>query len=866
MTSCFRDLSAVQKPYQYVGQEENAYNKDFTSAAARICIAFPDAYEIGMANVGMQIIYHTVNEQPDFMADRVYAPLVDMGALLKTQGAPLLARESQRPLRDFDCVGFTLQYELCYTNLLYMLDLAQIPLRAKDRKEGDPLVCAGGPCVFNPEPVADFLDFIVVGEGEEVILEVADTLAEGRRLKKTRAQILDQLGLIKGIYVPSWFTPEYAEDGKFKQLKATHHKAPKWVERRIIADLDKVLYPTKPVTASVKPVHDRISVEIQRGCTRGCRFCQAGYIYRPRRERNPKRVVEIIEESIKNTGNYDIGLLSLSSADYGNIHPVMKAVMDRYKKEHLSVSLPSTRLEALKEEYLDVLKEERRTGFTIAPEAGSQRMRNVINKNFTEEEVIATVKLLFANGWQNVKMYFMIGIPTETDDDVKAIAELGNAAYRAVAHLPGRKNLTISVSNFVPKPHTPFQWHEQISHSEIIRKQSLVRNTIAYPKNITFRTHSANLSFAEGIVARGDRRLSDLIERAYNLGAKFDCWQELFKLEIWQEALLQIKKETGVDLGAEGLRGRSFEEALPWHRVYCGIHPKFFKNEYNKAVYGIATEDCSFASCTECGLCNERTGVAPLVQPKVAAVAAAPADIPVSAQLPLADIQTAPQALYRFQYQRIGSGVFVSPTDLQALILRSFKRSDILTVYDQGMRPRPKLSMGPALPVGISSKCELFDVVLETALSPQEIMERINSFMPSDLKILTVTKLDKADVTIASLIRSQSFQILTSDLLSVGAESANIDGVVNSLNSKQQLVVKRLRKNKYGHTETSEINLTEHVAAARSIEEGKGVEFSLIANNGQHVSPYLIVEAILGPGNTMVRQVQLAKTGFASVQ
>lgn len=863
MTSCFRDLSSVQKPYQYVGQEENAYNKDFVSAAARICIAFPDAYEIGMANVGMQIIYHTLNEQPDFMADRVYAPLVDMGALLKSQGAPLLARESQRPLRDFDCVGFTLQYELCYTNLLYMLDLAQIPLRAKDRKEGDPLICAGGPCVFNPEPIADFLDFVVVGEGEEVILEVADVLADARRVKKSRAQTIEMLGGIKGVYVPSWFSPEYGDHGNFLQLKAIHPSAPRWVERRIIADLDKVPYPTKPVTASIKPVHDRISVEIQRGCTRGCRFCQAGYIYRPRRERNPKRVVEIIEESIKNTGNYDIGLLSLSSADYGNIHPVMRALMDRYKKQHLSVSLPSTRLEALKEEYLDVLKEERRTGFTIAPEAGSQRMRNVINKNFTEEEVIATVKMLFSNGWQNVKLYFMIGLPTETDEDVKAIAELGNAAYRAVAQLPGRKNITISVSNFVPKPHTPFQWHEQISHSEILRKQSLVRNTMAYPRNMTFRSHSANLSFAEGIVARGDRRAGALIERAFQLGAKFDCWQELFNLDLWKTALGQIKDETGIDLAEQGVRSRSFDEVLPWHRVYCGIHPKFFKNEFNKAVYGIATEDCSFASCTECGLCNEHTGVQPIVQAKIERLPDVPSQAsPESLGL---GVPIGIHSLFRFQYQRIGSGVFVSPTDLQAIILRSFKRSDIQTVYDQGMRPRPKLSMGPALPVGVASRCELFDIVLETNLTSQEIMERVNQYLPTELKVLTVTALDKDDGTIASIIRSQSFQILTSDLVDLGAAPTSILEVVAKLRDKRDLLVKRSRKNKYGHMETSEVNLTHNVAALRTLAEPNAIEFSLIADNGQHVSPYLIVEAILGPENKKSRQVQMTKTGFATL-
>ena len=858
MTACFRDLSSVQKPYQYVGHEENAYNKDFLRADVRMCIAFPDAYEIGTANVGMQIIYHTVNEQPDLMADRVYAPLVDMGKLLKEQRTPLFARESGRPIKDFDFIGFTLQYELCYTNLLYMLDLAQIPLRAKDRGEGDPLICAGGPCVFNPEPVAPFLDFVVIGEGEEVVLEVADCIAAAKKAKFTRAETLKKLSEIKGIYVPSQYEPVYDEKGRFLELVG-QEGAPKWVERRIIADLDNAPYPTKPVTAAIRPVHDRISVEIQRGCTRGCRFCQAGYIYRPRRERNPKRVVEIIEESIKQTGNYDIGLLSLSSADYGNLHPVMRAVMDKYKKEHLSVSLPSTRLEALRPEYLDVLKEERRNGFTIAPEAGSQRMRNVVNKNFTEEEVIATVKMLFENGWQNVKMYFMIGLPTETDEDVIAIAELGNAAFRAVANLPGRKNITISVSNFVPKPHTPFQWHPQISREEILRKQGLVRSSIRYSKNISFRTHNADLSFAEGIVARADRRAADLIERAYSLGAKFDCWQDLFRLDIWKKALEELKAETGYDLAHEGLRARDFEEHLPWHRIYSGIHPKYFKNEYNKGVYGIATEDCSFASCTECGLCNERSGVAPVVKPKVA-------EVRVAASMHSDVLSSGQIGTWRFQYQRLGAGVFVSPTDLQSTLLRAFKRSDILVVYDQGMRPRPKLSMGPALPVGVASRCELFDISLDTGLIAVEIMARLNDLIPEDLRILTCTKLQGDEPTIAALIKSQSFSVATKDLLELGASVDHIIATVARLASRTELLVKRQRKDKFGHIETSQIDLSQSVLSARiGSNPDDAVEFSLHAENGQHISPYILVEALLGDHAKESRQVQLTKLGFATI-
>ncbi len=847
----YSNLESVQRPYQYVGHEENTYRKPFESAAVSMCLAFPDAYEIGMSNVGMQILYHVVNEQPDFLCDRVYAPLTDMGELLKKTGQTLLARESERPLKDFDCIGFTLQFELCYTNVLYMLDLAQIPLRSSDRKANDPLIFAGGPCVYNPEPVAPFFDFFVIGEGEEVILEVLDVLKSNSGDRNSK---LTDLGKIQGIYVPNMYQPTYSDLGRFQKLEPLDG-APKWVERRIIADLDKAAYPRKPVTPAIKPVHERVSVEIQRGCTRSCRFCQAGYIYRPRRERNPNTVLSIIESSVAATGISEIGLLSLSSADYSHIHPVMKSVIDTYKKQHLSVSLPSTRLEALEEEYLDVLKEEKKSGFTIAPEAGSQRLRNVINKNFTEEEVVETARMLYRNGWQTIKMYFMIGQPTETDADVIAIAELANSVVRKTSDIPGRRQVTVSVSNFVPKPQTPFQWHEQISADEIKRKQKLVRDHIFYKKQISFRSHAPDSTFVEGLFARSDRRYADIVELAYKNGAVFDCWQDKLDVNIWNDAAKQISEAYNVDLIHEAGRLRDLDERLPWHRIYAGIHPRFFKNEYQKAIYGIATEDCSFSSCHECGLCNEKTKVAPVIYRN-------PQHIEKRARI---DAKNTDEALksanYRFQHQKVGATRLLSTIDLKNLFVKAFKRANILVEYDAGIRPRPKLSNGPALPLGVISRSELFDIYLKTNLSVDEVITKTNEFLPPDLAILTGQILDHGAPGITAILKTISYKVSEYDMSKWGFSATDIANRVDHFTDASEVIVTKERKSKDGERHQSTINVRPTIESMRLI--GGDLAFSMVAKDGQPASPFLVLEALLGTERSyMARETAIHKSGF----
>ncbi len=806
-----------------------------------------------MSNVGMQILYHVVNEREGYLADRVYAPLVDMAALLRRTDQRLLSRESSRPLSAFDLIGFTLQYELCYTNVLYMLDLGGVPRRAAQRGEEDPFVMAGGPCAFNPEPMAPFLDFVVIGEGEEVILELMASLERSKAEKHSRAETLKRLEReVQGIYVPAHFAPRHRDDdGAFVELEPVAD-APRWVERRIVRDLDKVPYPKKPVTPAITPVHERVSVEIQRGCTRSCRFCQAGYVYRPRRERDPNQILDTIDQSLEATGMSEVGMLSLSSADYSQLRPLMTEVMRRYKDRHLGISLPSTRLEALDESYLEVLKEERRSGFTIAPEAGSQRLRNVINKNFTEDEVVQTARMLFRNGWPAVKMYFMIGQPTETDADVIAIAELANAVIRKTSDIAGRKSVTVSVSNFVPKPHTPFQWHEQIKPDEILRKQKLIREHIAYRDKIQFRCHNADNSFVEGLVARGGRRAADLIERAYDLGAVFDCWQDKLDVSIWKRAVDALREETGHDAAEEGLRGRSLEERLPWHRIHCGIHPKFFKNEYLKAIYGIATEDCSFSACHECGLCSDRNGIAPVVfQSEV--------DIPPRL-MPKAP-EVAPVARsFRFQYKKLEAGVYVTVLDLQQLFIRAFTRAGLHLAYDAGIRPRPKLAMGPALPLGVASTCELFDLEIFTELEAPEILARTNKYLPEHLSLMTGAALQKGDPALPKLIRAVSFRVTSEDLTAAGYDATLLEMRVAEMQAAPKLIVSRVRKSRDGDERESVVDLKDSLEALRA--DGEGLAFTLYAPGGQAVNPFLVLDAVVLDATVKTTAIPLKKTGF----
>ena len=593
-------LLKVQKPARYTGGETNIVVKNFEKTECKVAFCFPDTYEIGMSHIGMKILYHLINEREDSLCERFYAPWPDMEEQLKLHNIPLFSLENKRPLKDFDLIGFTLQYEMSYTNILNMLDMSDIPLRSENRTD-EPFVCFGGPCAYNCEPIADFADFVMLGEGEEIFGEVIEEYKTWKRSGKTRKEFLESIAKLEGIYVPSFYDVEYNEDETVKSIKTNNENAAERPRKRIIKDLDNVYYPEKPIVPFTEIVHDRIMMEIFRGCTRSCRFCQAGYIYRPVREKSPDKIVSACENLIKNTGYDEITLSSLSTSDYSCFNELADKLIEITEKQNVSLSLPSLRVDNFSVDLMKRIQKVRKSGLTFAPEAGSQRLRDIINKNVKEQDLLNTSKIAFSNGWNTIKLYFMIGLPLELDEDVLAIADLAekvvNVYFEAAKELEKKRGVkvTVSTSTFVPKPFTPFQWDGQDKIENVVRKQQLLKNAITR-KQISYNWHESKLSFLEAVFARGDRRLSDVIELAHKKGCKFDSWNEHFKYESWLEAFA----ECGINPEFYANRKRDFEEVLPWSHIDVGVSDKYLMKERLKADKGETTDDCR-NGCTGCG-------------------------------------------------------------------------------------------------------------------------------------------------------------------------------------------------------------------------------------------------------------------------
>ena len=712
----------VSKASRYLGNEVNAVRKDLSRVDLRVALAFPDAYEVGMSHLGFQILYHLLNLQPHIACERVFTPWVDMEAALRENAIPLCSLESRVPLREFHIIGFSLQYELGYTNILKMLELAGIPLLAEQRDERHPLIIAGGPCTFNPEPVAPFFDAIVIGEGEEVVPELCTAYLRWKRSRANKAILLDELADIDGIYVPSLFQIDYHPDGAVQNITSLK-QGYEQVMKRYVSNFDAAQFCTSYIVPFMQVIHDRISLEIARGCSRGCRFCMAGMIYRPVRERSMQKVLEIAETTLASTGYEELSLASLSTGDFTGIDMLLKTLMKRHQKDRIAISLPSLRAETLCRSLMEEIKQVRKTGFTIAPEAGTQRLRDAINKNITEDAIMQTVSEVFKAGWHLIKLYFMIGLPTETPEDVEGIVQLANKISAVGRKIKRGNQINVSISTFAPKPHTPFQWVAQLSPDEIREKQAFLMGNLRR-HGIRLKWHNPEMSILEGIFSRGDRRLSEVLINAHLSGAGFDGWSEHFRHSLWDRAF----QECGIDKYFY-LRERAFEERLPWEHICCGVSPDFLKAEYQKALRGEITLDCRTSGCQGCGLCIEQQ-----IEVKSPALQSDVAEAPASAVPP---VNHAEHATYRYRcyFSKSGTARFLSHLELSSCIARTLRRAQLPLQYSQGFHPHPRITFHDALPVGMESHCEVFDMELTLKIAPDTIPELINRHLPSGLMI-----------------------------------------------------------------------------------------------------------------------------------
>ena len=606
-------LLSIQQPARYIGGEVNMVKKDPSAVDVRFAMCFPDVYDIGMSHLGIQILYDMFNKYEDVYCERVYSPWTDLDKIMREKHIPLFALESQDPVKEFDFLGITLQYEMCYTNILQVLELSGIPLHAEDRTWDDPIVIGGGPCSYNPEPIAVFFDMFYIGEGEVSYRKLLDVYKESRKNGDSRQEFLRKAAGIPGIYVPSLYEVTYEEDGTIRSFLPTAPGVPEKVEKQLVMEMTESVYPEKPLVPFIKVTQDRVVLEIMRGCIRGCRFCQAGMIYRPTRERNVETLKESARIMLQNTGHEEISLSSLSSSDYSDLKEIVNFLIDEFREEAVNISLPSLRIDAFALDVMSKVQDVKKSSLTFAPEAGSQRLRNVINKGLTEEDILHGAGEAFKGGWNQVKLYFMLGLPTETEDDMKGIAHLAQKIaetyYEVVPkeQRKGKVQINVSTSFFVPKPFTPFQWAPMFREGDFIEKAKVVKNEIRSQLNqrsIRYNWHEPDVTVLEGFLARGDRRCSEVILRAYEKGALYDAWSESFDYDIWKEAF----RETGVDIEFYTLRERSTDEILPWDFIDAGVTKKFLIREWEQAKAETVTPNCR-QKCSGCGVLKYKGGV-----------------------------------------------------------------------------------------------------------------------------------------------------------------------------------------------------------------------------------------------------------------
>ncbi len=783
-------LPLVEKPQRYAGGERQAYHKALGDCAVSWALCFPEAYEIGMSHLGLKILYHILNEVAWIGADRAYCPWVDMEALLRERQLPAFAHESRAALGDFDVLGFSLQYELTYGNILTMLDLAGVPLRAADRNDNQPLVVGGGPCMTNPEPVADFFDAFLIGDGEEAVLEVSEAVRT--TLGAPRRQRLAALAAVRGVYVPGFYAVDY--DGpKIRGFRRLDDSAPERVERVWVEDLSQVPYPTNPVVPIAEIVQDRYAVEVVRGCTQSCRFCQAGYWYRPVRERPVEQIVDLAGQGVEAGGFDDVSLISLSTADHSQVEAMTRGVAARVKDDCVSLSLPSLRADSFSVGIAEAAGEVKKNGFTFAPETGSERLRRVINKNITDESLLDAVGTAYRRGWNLVKLYFMIGIPTETLDDVESIAALTLKVNAVARQVGGGKRVTASVGTHVPKAFTPFQWEGFEPLDSLDEKLRHLRRRLPKNRHVRLKWHDPQPSYLEAVFSLGDRRAGHILEAAWRRGARFDGWHERFDMEPYRAAFA----EAGVDPDWF-TSGRQLDDILPWELIDASLTKKFLERERRKAVEERLTNDCRWGDCHMCGIPGapddiklsvdlpeapgvagkigldgnlvRKAGFARRIKIEAAPPAAAPGEGPPVAarpQRPVASQSPAPPLVrrdhnnaavttYRVWFSVDGACRYVPHGDVVRAFRRALRVARLPVRYSEGFTPRPKLSFGPPLPVGLAGRREVLDVQLREEVD--EIAERLNRALPEGLRVVDVGRAPAAGQALTATIGAATYE------------------------------------------------------------------------------------------------------------